>query len=258
MKYLVFGSHGFIGGRLCRELEEVIEGDRDLVNVDNVDHIVDLASYGNMAWQTEKDEIYKANLFRPFQILLNSKGFKSFILTSTSAIQQEGYNDYILAKGMMEKAVLFYASKTGLPITIIRPASVIGVGEQKEHLIPKLIRSCLYGEEMDFVEEPTHDYISVSDVVSAIIHIQENIDKCKGKYFNISSGKGYSNLEIKRMVEIETGMRANIKINNNFKRPYDGNNWVVNNGELKRLGWQPKEPIEQTICKMVYEEKSSK
>lgn len=221
----------------------------------NSEHIVDFASYGNLASQTDTDEIYKVNYERIKMMLKFSRGYKSLILTSTSALQQENHNDYIKSKGLMENFALDYARITKRPIVIFRPSSVTGVGEQKEHLIPTLIRSCLYGELMKFVENPVHDFINVKDVVSAILFMEENMDKCKGKVWNVSTGVGHSNKKVKEIVEWATGKKANVELVDSL-RQYDSGNWIVNNSGLLGFGWKPKITLEETICSMVSAEKS--
>lgn len=254
-EHYITGSNGFIGNHLCSVLSNFIRGSRTKVN-GGAEHIVDLASYGNLASQTDIEEIYKVNFERVKIFLQFSKRYNSLILTSTSALQQLNQNDYIKSKGMMEEFALNFALERKLPIVVIRPSSITGIGEQKEHFIPKLIRSCLYGEEMPFVEFPVHDFISVDDVVSAILFIEENIDKCKGNVFNVSTNIGQSNKQIKEMVESITENKANVKLVDSLRK-YDSENWVVDNSKLLKLGWKPIKTLEETICSMVSKEKSS-
>ena len=253
-EHYVTGSNGFIGNHLCSVLLNFIRGSRTTVN-GGAKHIVDLASYGNLVSQTDIEEIYKVNLYRVKMLLEFSKGYDSLILTSTSAIQQPKPNSYTTSKGLMEKFAMDFVHQRKLPIVVIRPSSVTGVGEQKEHLIPKLIRSCLYGEEMPFVESPVHDFIAVEDVVSAILFLEENIDNCKGRVWNVSTGVGYSNKEVKELVEKVIGKEANVKLVDSL-REYDSIDWIVDNSQLVGLGWKPIKTLEETICSMVLKEKS--
>jgi len=113
-----------------------------------------------------------------------------------------------------------------MPWIIVRPSSVTGVGEQEQHLIPKLIKSCLDGVEMPFVGEPTHDYIDVEDFVKGVMYLTENINKYRNQTFQISSGISYSNEDVKNMVESITGKEANIKRVENMRK-YDTEKWIV-------------------------------
>ena len=150
---------------------------------------------------------------------------------------------YSLAKQAGELACLNWDG----PAKILRPSSITGTGESKEHLIPKLINSCLTGEEMLFVGEPTHDYVNVRDVVRAI----EILAKTSGKQtVNVSSGTSTGNEEVLAIVEDCTGRRANIKRVDSM-RNYDTKGWVVDNSEMLKLGWMPESSLKDSIKEMV-------
>jgi nucleoside-diphosphate-sugar epimerase len=105
---------------------------------------------------------------------------------------------------------------------IVRPYSVTGVGEQKEHLIPTLIRSCMEGEEMPFAPWPVHDFVDVEDVVSGLIRLSE---KQLTGVFEFGKGIPYSNQEVKDHVEEACGYKANVKLAANL-RAYDNQSWA--------------------------------
>ena len=137
--------------------------------------------------------------------------------------------------------------KYHLPIAIIRPFSVTGVGEQKEHLIPTLIRSCYTGEQVNFVQEPVHDFIDVEDVVDVILNLSNN--SARG-IFELGSGKQYSNAQVLDIVERVTGKKANINFVPSL-RPYDNENWASTNFKSRGWGWSPTKSLEQSIKEMV-------
>ena len=110
------------------------------------------------------------------------------------------------------------------PYLIVRPSSVTGVGEQSQHLIPTLIRSCIDGEEMPFVGEPKHDFIDIDDFCNGLVTlIKEGV---YNQTVNISSGIQYSNEDVKKMVEVVTGKKANIKRVKSMRK-YDTDKWIV-------------------------------
>ncbi len=246
--YLVFGSRGFLGSRLVKTLEligkQVIRGDRDGSVPLGADYIIDCQSYGNMFGQTDETEIYKANYENLWKIIKESKGAR-LLYVSSSSVLLPTQTTYSKAKA---KAELLCAIHGGVSI---RPSSIIGPGEQKEHLIPKLIESCFHGTEIPFVGEPTHDFISVFDVVSAIRLLLVTPD-APGRVFNVSSGTSTTNEEVLRLVEGLTGFSA-VLARVSSMRPYDTREWKVDNSEMLKLGWQPKVPLEQSIKDMISE-----
>src|SRR5205823_13943330 len=113
----------------------------------------------------------------------------------------------------------------------VRPYTVIGVGEQKEHLIPTLIRSCFTGEPMKLTLKAVHDYVDVEDVVADLIQFADS--KSIG-IFEIGSGTPTSNGMVWKLVEEITGKKANVTIVDQL-REYDSLNWYCKNPPKRTL-----------------------
>jgi dTDP-glucose 4,6-dehydratase len=248
-EHYVTGANGFIGRTLCQHVA-CLKGERDCYSTFGAKHIVDLAAYGNLYRQNDVREIMRANVIRLENLLNGADPYESFIVTSTSSLQLPVLNEYAISKGIAERLALAHAMTENRPICVIRPSSVTGIGEQEEHLIPKLIRSCLTGSEVPLVGKPTHDFIDVLDVVSAIFFIESHIDQCRGKVLNVSSGENHSNYEVLEVVERITGKKANV-VPSSGMREYDSEHWAVDNSELRKMGWEPTSTLEQTIWKMI-------
>jgi len=236
------GQHLY--NRLLSLGHQVLRGNREGEIPEKVDILYDVASYGNIWGQDDKMEMYRVNVERLGKILNQKKKYKQAVITSTSSVTMQHTTDYALSKAGAEEIASEYGA------TVMRPASVTGVGEQDQHLIPKLIDSCLNGTEMEFVPSPTHDFIDVTDVVSAYTFVAENWEKCKGKTFQVSKNRSYSNEEVKYLIEQETGSKANVKIVDNL-RPYDSKDWKIDNTDLLELGWVPLVSLAQSIRSMV-------
>ena len=251
MNTIISGSNGFIGSYLKRVLIDPICIPHDQLSTlkpEPYDYFYFLSSYGNLATQTETDKTIQANLTDVISILNNSdKNFKSFVYFSSSSVKLQRQTVYSRAKRAAEEVLLSYIESQQLPICIIRPYSVTGVGEQDQHLIPTLIRSCLLGEHINFVPEPTHDFIDVSDVIEGVLNL--SLNKAKG-IFELGSGKKYSNQEVLEIVEKVTKKKANINIVPSL-RAYDSANWVSTNFRSRSWGWMPQKTLEQSIREMV-------
>jgi len=254
---ILSGGSGFIGGHLKKVLVDPIcvpHQELPTFTPEHYDYFYFLSSYGNLSTQTETEKIIQANLIDVIEILNKSdKEFKSFVYFSSSSAGLRRQTVYSRAKRAAEEILLSYIESQQLPICIIRPFSVTGVGEQPQHLIPTLIRSCLLGERVNFVPQPTHDFIDVSDVIDGIINLSYN--KAKG-IFELGSGKKYSNEEVLRLVEKETRKKANINIIPSL-RDYDSANWVSTNFRSRSWGWLPKKTLEQSIHEMVIDFKKN-
>ncbi len=252
----ITGASGYLGTYL---LNTLVEQKRHIVNIphqeitsyklDYFNQFFFLSTYGNLFFHDDSNKIIKANVLDLITVIKQAVkfDFKSFVFISTSSVKLPIQTMYSRAKKMAEELLLAYMEKYKVPICIIRPYSILGVGEHKEHLVPTLIRSCMTGELVNFVPEPCHDFIDVEDVVSGILSLSGN--SAKG-IFELGSGKQYSNQEILEIVEKTTGKKANLNIIDQI-RPYDTLNWVSSNFRARSFGWLPKKSVEQSIKEMV-------
>lgn len=255
-KIALSGSHGFIGTHLYDRFvsngELPVRLDRTGNLPSEVTDLFDLSSFGNKFDQTDEEEIYKANLDRVATLLSKATDMHSMVFTSSSSVLLPIETIYSKAKLMMETLIKDWVASTNEYAVIARPSTIIGIGENPQHLIPKLIHSCFTGEEMDFVGEPTHDFLDVEDFVDAMILLSNRAKDYKGHVFNVSFGVSVTNEFIKDIVEDITKKKANIRRVKSL-RPYDTDKWEVNNDKIRSLGWKPQKLLWNTIKEMTNE-----
>jgi len=249
MNYIL-GANGFIGQHLQKKVKCVAIPHQKIntTAIEPFDNLFYLASYGNLIHQTDIKETIKANTLDVAKIIDQAvqHDFKSFVFISTSSVKLRIQTAYSRAKRAAEEILLAYLERYNKPICIIRPFSVTGVGEQAEHLIPKLIHSCVTGEQMNFVGHPTHDFIDVDDLVSGIINLSQH--SARG-VFELGTGKSYSNDQVLEIVEKVTGKKANINRVESLRK-YDNENWVSTNYRSRSFGWTPQKTLEVSIKEM--------
>lgn len=245
----ISGISGFIGSHLSERFnsEQCKALGRDGF-VPECDVIFDFAAFGNMAGQDDIAETYKANLMR---VIEENKYIddQKWIYISTSSVMLPVQTPYSLSK----KAAEEFLKYTGKKVAIARPLSITGVGEQKEHLIPKLIDSCLNGTEIPFVKEPVHDFLDVDDFVEGLLIIKDK-GLFKGEVYEIGSGIQTSNDDVRLIVEALTGKKANIKLVDNMRK-YDTSKWQADTERISSLGWKPKKSLFETIDEMIQYER---
>ena len=250
VEYITGGS-GFIGSQLLNRLPEntvkIPYNEIATRDYQDFDKFFFLSGYGNMAHHTSKEKILSANILdlgRVLQYILHfDLNFRSFVYASSSSVGLDVQTPYSRSKMASEQMIL----STGLPICIVRPFSVTGVGEQKEHLIPKLIRSCLEGTPMDFVPNAVHDYVDVEDVVDGMLMLAEQ--RATG-VFELGQGECVTNGTVLNMVQLACGKQANIHVVKNM-RTYDSLDWYCTNYRARDYGWRPKKTLAQSISEMV-------
>lgn len=237
------GMSGFIGSNLSKKLDiKAIPHEKiDNIKVKPYNRFFFLSSYGNLASQKNDDLTYKANIGDLITIIDKSEGinFDSFVYLSSSSVNLPVQTMYSKCKNGAEE----YLLSLNLPICIIRPFSVTGVGEQKEHLIPTLLEAALSGTTIDFVPDSVHDFIDVDDLTDGIITLSNQ--HAKG-VFELGTGIGTSNQEVLELVEEITGKKINVNIVETL-RSYDNKDWVCKDFRAQEYGWKPKKTLRQSI-----------
>ena len=242
-KTIITGASGFIGSYLSKRLPDAAAFSRQSIlygHSYNPDKMFFLSTYGNMAHHNEYSKMVKANVQDLLTILNGFRGWICYM--SSSSVLLPVQTPYSRTKHAAEEIL---QALPELDACIVRPYSVIGVGEQKEHLIPTLIRSCMEGEEMPFDPKPVHDFVDVEDVVDGLIALSET--RAIG-IFEFGSGVPVTNQQVLDLVESATGRKANIKPVSNL-RPYDNPDWYCTSSFYQFF--KPKKNIEQSITEMV-------
>ena len=275
-KIAISGSHGFVATNLAKlfsvnPIPRAYLGDSLSLekHLSGIDTIIHTATYGNFSFQKGDEKIFKVNVLYTFNLLevARKAGVKNFIYFSSSyelGTKTESMHEEMIAR---PETMYGITKACGTQLTrhfskffntaIVRPFSVMGVGEQDCHLIPTLIKSCLHGKNIPFVTEPVHDYIDVKDLCNGVALVLENIEKYNGEIFHLGCGKQYTNQEVLKIVEKITGKKANITPVKSM-RDYDSELWMANNAKLKSLGWKQTKTLEQSIKEMVQHEIKTK
>lgn len=250
MKAYLTGK-GFIGSKLLERVEAThIPHDKITeTKLESYDFFYFLSSYGNLAHQTDEEAIFKANIEDLLSILKKSRKtkFKSFVYISSSSVKLRSQTTYSRTKKAAEEILLAFMERHNVPICIIRPTSVYGPEEQPIHLIPTILRSCFQGMPMNFVPEPTHDFIFIDDIVEGIINLSSN--SARG-IFELGTGIKTTNQEVLSIIEEISDKKANINVVGSM-RNYDNQDWVSTNFKSRSWGWSPKTSLRDGLKKVI-------
>ncbi len=214
---------------------------------------------------------------------MKETGIPSIIFSSTCAIY--GHPDqvpvtedeskkpesvYGESKLAFEKILHWYDEVFGIKHINLRYFNASGasldgtMGEMHDpetHIIPVAIKKMISGETFSLfgTDYPTpdgtciRDYIHVEDLAVAHIQALEYLSKTgKSNYFNLGTGKGYSNREVLEILKKVSG--RDLQIKEEQKRPGDPPIIYADNTKAKReLGFDPKYSDLETIIKTAWE-----
>lgn len=221
MKYIITGSRGFIGTRLCEELKR---NNIPYIGLDSRNGDISSESYYSRVIASEHDIVihlagksyvpdswsepvifHAVNVLGTINTLEFCKKYKLGIIFLSSYLYGNpryfpiderhplGLNNpYALSKKMAEDAITFYGKNHGIAYNILRPFNIYGKGQDRRFLIPTIIEQ-VKDEKTDIIKlqdlRPKRDYIHVMDVVKAIIASSKRLNN---DIYNVAYGSSSS------------------------------------------------------------------
>lgn len=262
--------------------------DKKFVNTifseNSIDTVIHFAGYISMAESVENPSIYfENNVFTVLNVLeeMKKNKVKSIVFSSTAGVYgnpikvpipedhpKNPTNPYGESKFMVEKILSWYQLH-GINFTALRYFNAAGaaldgsMGEDhkpESHIIPNAIHAILNDSEFtlygnDYKTQDgtcVRDYIHVLDLVESHVLALKKLEKENGAFFyNVGTGKGYSNKEVIEMVKKVTGV--NLKVKQEGRRPGDAEVLVADPAKIKsELGFVPKYSDLQTIVESAW------
>lgn len=253
---------------------------REIVEKHKPEAVIHFAAYAKVGESVKEPEKYfMNNLVKPARMLkiLAEEGIDKLIFSSTAAVygnpvkvpitedqEKKPTNPYGLAKWCFEQLLDYYDGMCGFRSIRLRYFNACGAaldgnnGEDhrpETHIIPKVIEAIIKGEEFQLfgTDYPTpdgtcvRDYIHIEDLISAhVLALIALENGHKTDFFNVATGKGYSNRQILQMVEQVTGEK--FKIKEMPRRPGDPAELIADSTKLQsELGWKPGNSSLETI-----------
>lgn len=164
------------------------------------------------------------------------------------------WSSYSINKLTAEHYLRFFCSKYGIKGTVLRisnPYGVILPASRTNGLIGVIFAKLLNNEPLNIIDslESVRDYLHLEDLKDAFNLIIENPPSLENfRLFNISSGKGYSLLEIMETIEEITEN----KILKNFANAHCSPTWSVLSRKYIKdsLNWEPKISLKDGLKQM--------
>lgn len=260
-----------------------------IIKAEKIEAVMHFAAFIEMGESMQKPEKYFNNNFIGSQCLFHAMintGVKYVIFSSTAGVygnpinipikendRKLPENPYGQSKLMTEQLLEFYNRIYGLKSISLRYFNACGAIENsgenhqpESHIIPNVIRTILENREFTLFGDdyPTkdgtcvRDYVHILDLASAhIAALDALISGHKTDVYNLGTGKGYSNLDVIKMVEKVSGKKLKLKICP--RRPGDANELVADSTKIEKdLGWKPQYSDLETIIKSAWQWHSSR
>jgi len=261
---------------------------------DSFDAVMHFAAYTSVEESTKDPQKYYQNNTKGSENLLTAmietNKIDKFIFSSSAAVYgnpikvpipedhpKNPINPYGKSKLEVEEMLINFQKKKGLSFVSLRYFNAAGgafdgsMGENhnpETHIIPLAIKAALTNSEFNLYGTDygtpdgtcIRDYIHVIDLVEAHILALDKLEKEKGGFFyNVGTGKGYSNKEVLNMVKKLSGIDFKVRIAK--RRPGDPEVLVSDPAKIIReLGFKPQYSDLETIVKTAFDwhKKSSK
>jgi len=230
------------------------------------DIVIHLAAYG--AYQKIQQDIkttINTNLVSSINLInaCNKIGIEAFINTGSNSeygIKEEPMKEtdvlepdnlYGITKSAVSQYCQMMARKYDFPAVTIRPFAVFGYFEEKERLVPTIIKACLENSELNLSRpDSVRDFIFIEDLMSGYLSAIENIGKSKGEIFNLGSGEQRKIKDVVNIVKKITGAKINPAYGEIKTAQTEPANWVSDISKAEKiLDWHPEHSLEQGLEK---------
>jgi nucleoside-diphosphate-sugar epimerase len=162
-------------------------------------------------------------------------------------------NLYGITKAAGTMYCQYMSKKLSLPIVIMRLFAVYGYFEDKDRLIPTIIKSCLTNTELNLsTPYSVRDFIFIEDIVDAYLKAINNIKKIKGEIFNLGTSKQAKIAQVVDLVKKLTHSSIEPHYGEVIPVQTEPKTWAADISKIRDLlNWQPKYSLEEGLKKNV-------
>ena len=281
MRVAVAGSDGFVGTKVCEQLEakghEVVRIDItrgfdlcDNTIIDKIDPIDCFVHLANLVFvpgsYAEPEKYYRINYLTTLNALEICRKHNAKLIYASSYIYGAPqylpvdeihpicpFNPYAQTKVICEKLCEGYYRDFKVKVSILRPFNIYGVGQKGNLLIPEIIGQLKEGRDTIELKasSPRRDYINVEDVAGAFVACTE--DKNDYNIYNVCSGESISVRELTEI--INKHLRKKVQFNfSEEARPNEVDESRGSCAKLEGIGWRRTITLDEGIKKLLESE----
>ena len=217
--------------------------------------IFNLSAYGAYERQNQVRRIHEVNYLGTLNLIqaLAETGCDAFVQAGTSS--EYGINcagpseddelqpnsDYAVSKVATSYLLGYYGRMRSFPCTHLRLYSVYGPWEERDRLIPTIVRLGLLGKYPPFVNpEISRDFLHVDDCTRAFV--KAALISCRqtpGADYNIATGVRTTLAEVAAITQRQFSISESPTFGSMSARKWDLSNWYGNPSRARaELGWK--------------------
>ena len=281
MRVAVAGSDGFVGAKVCEQLEskghEVVRIDItrgfdlcDNTIIDKIDSIDCFVHLANLVFvpgsYAEPEKYYRINYLTTLNALEICRKYNARLVYASSYIYGPPqylpvdenhpvcpFNPYAQTKVICEKLCEGYYRDFKVKVSILRPFNIYGVGQKGELLIPEIIGQLKEGKDTIELKasSPRRDYINVIDVASAFVVCTEDTNDFN--IYNVCSGESISVRELTEV--INKYLQKKVQFNfSEVARPNEVDESRGSCAKLESIGWRCVITLDEGIKQLIESE----
>ncbi len=236
--------------------------------------VFNLSAYGAYERQNAPERIHEVNYTGTLNLIqsLLETGCDAFVQAGTSSeyglncagptesAVLEPNSDYAVSKVASAYLLGYYGRLKGFPCTHLRIYSVYGPWEERDRLVPTLIRLGLQGQYPPLVNPAiSRDFLYVDDCTRAFVRAA--LTTCRshpGQAYNIATGIKTSLAEIAQLAKKTFQIPVEPVFGSMPNRKWDLSNWYGDPALAKtQLGWASRTPLEAGLVLSSTWEKSA-
>lgn len=281
MRVAVAGSDGFVGKKVCEQLEakghEVVRIDItrgfDLCDNTIIDKIAPIDCFVHLAnlvyvpgSYAEPEKYYRINYLTTLNALEICRKYNARLIYASSYIYGPPqylpvdenhpvcpFNPYAQTKVICEKLCEGYHRDFKVKVSILRPFNIYGVGQKGKLLIPEIIGQLKEGKDTIELKasSPRRDYINVIDVASAFVVCTEDTNDFN--IYNVCSGESISVRELTEV--INKHLQKKVQFNfSEMARPNEVDESRGSCAKLESIGWRHAITLDEGIKQLIESE----
>lgn len=160
---------------------------------------------------------------------------------------------YGASKAAADLLVRSAAVEFGLPLTVLRPFSFTGIGDDRSRLFPSILRAASSGVPIELTSGlQSRDHISARDVASAIIATVRNVPAPDNPaVFNIGGGSSATVREMVEGVVAELGIPVKLRFGAKAEGRFEPSYLVADSSlAKKKLNWFPAQSLSHAVWEL--------